>query len=116
MDVFTERIIWVHGPCAGASSEDELVRLSGLGQLLPQNKRILADGGFKGLNFILVPHRRQELVGPDSAAKAALNRDIARRRWKIEAVFSRMKNFMVLTSTYRKPPVGVFSRSRFVQS
>ena len=116
MDVFTERIIWVHGPCAGASSEVELVRLSGLEQLLPQNKRILADGGFKGLNFILVPHRRQELVGPDSAAKAALNRDIARRRWKIEAVFSRMKNFMVLTSTYRKPPVGVFSRSRFVQS
>ena len=43
-----------------------------------------------------------KLEGPDSTAKAALNREIAHRRWKIEAVFIRLKNFMVLTSTYRQ--------------
>ena len=54
--------------------------------------------------------RADELVGPEEPARRLLNREMDSRRWRIEAVFSRLKNFAVL----RHPFLHKLSRHRLV--
>ena len=94
----TDRIIFVYGPCTGATHEMVMTKASGLLRAIPPGFRILADGGFCGDGAIIVPYRRQDA---DTADKLVHNRLLASLRWKIEAAFSRLKNFGVLKQVFR---------------
>ena len=95
VELNSEQLVFVFGPCPAAAHEMEMVRTSGLLQLLPPNGKVVADGGFRGEAAIVHPFRAAELNDP---ARVAHNERIKRIRWKIEAVFSRLKSFAILSS------------------
>ena len=77
-----------------------MVRSSGLLDKLPPGKRILADGGFAGEPAkIAIPFRLA--VARRDAAKRSWNRRVSRQRWRVEAAFSRLKRWRVLSECYR---------------
>ena len=98
VELNSEQLVFVFGPCPAAAHEMEMVRTSGLLQLLPPNGKVVADGGFRGEAAIVHPFRAAELNDP---ARVAHNERIKRIRWKIEAVFSRLKSFAILSSVYK---------------
>ena len=80
----------------------ELVRLSGLEDLLPQGAKVFGDPGFKGLPCVLTAFGTDELYheGQRVEGRVQHNKAVHRRRWKTEAVFSRMKNFAILEKRF----------------
>ena len=63
-------------------------------------KKLLADGGFRGEpNYLRTPYPRNSLT-PE---RRQFNKPVSSQRWRIEACFSRLKAWRVLSSRYRHP-------------
>ena len=84
MNTVTERDF---GTCPGVAVEIEMVRASGLLQLLPAGARTVAYKGFRG-----EPRNGRWLT----LAQRDHNRRLQHVRWNIEAVFSRLKGYAAL--------------------
>ena len=68
VELNSEQLVFVFGPCPAAAHEMEMVRTSGLLQLLPPNGKVVADGGFRGEAAIVHPFRAAE-PGPRGAQR-----------------------------------------------
>ena len=75
-----------------------MVRNSRLLNNIPPNRRIVADGGFAGeATKIAIPFKKKEM---NSVKLFLYNKRLYFLRWKIEAVFSRLKSFHILQKRY----------------
>ena len=76
-----------------------MLRKSKLFSKLPAGKKLLCDGGFRGEpQFVETPFRRDHRL---TAAQRAHNRRVSSQRWRVEAVFSRLKSWHILSDRYR---------------
>ena len=82
-----------YGPSKGAASEITLVRQSGLLQLLPSGKKLLADGGFRGEDKQtarpysqpeIEAFRKKNLLQKVREAKQ-FNKNVFSNRWRVKA-------------------------------
>ena len=60
-NTITDQIVFVFGPVSTAVSEVVCVRRSGLLDAIPPNTKIIADGGFRGLEKVAIPYPWREV-------------------------------------------------------
>ena len=86
-------VFFWYGPSKGAASEITLVRQSGLLQLLPSGKKLLADGGFRGEDKQtarpysqpeIEAFRKKNLLQKVREAKQ-FNKNVFSNRWRVKA-------------------------------
>ena len=90
-----QRIYAVHGPYPAGSNNDKIMfQKSGVQQILvAQNKRAIADGGYEGVDGVAIPNRRYH--------SKQTNLYMRRIRARHETVNGRIKNFSILSNTFR---------------
>jgi hypothetical protein len=89
-------LVWVGGPVAGAVHDMTLARKSGVLDLLGENEFILADKGYVGHFCIITPFK-----GELTEAEKAINHFLGSRRWIVEHIIKRIKNFNCLRQKWR---------------
>ena len=82
--------MWVNGPFKCGSFPDLKIFCNDLVHFLDENEKVIADGGY--------PHRRCVSSNELEGSKKVVH---SRRRARHETVNSRLKNFFVLTHTFR---------------
>ena len=85
-------MVFVYGAFLASTAEIAMVRHSVLLKSLPSGCKVIADGGFRGEEKIITPYHREDV---DSDEKRRHNLNIKRVRWRIEAVFSRIKGYNI---------------------
>lgn len=93
-------LVWISGPAPGAMHDAQLSRNSGVLDLIKWDELILADKGYQGLPQVLTPIKKPR--GRDlTADEKEVNYVIGSRRWIVEHVIGRIKNFACLSQPWR---------------
>lgn len=93
LDLFESQIVWIRGPFkAGLSDSHVFQQDGGLGDKIPDGKKIIADNGYQGLEKVSAPNPYDD---------AAVKRFKERARARHETVNSRIKNFRCVSETFR---------------
>ena len=75
-----------------------MLRESGVFPKLPNGKKFMADGGFRGEpRYITHPFPRRNIT-PE---RRLFNKRISNQRWRIESAFRRLKGWKALAGPYR---------------
>jgi hypothetical protein len=90
-----QRLYWVAGPYPAGNNDKQMFRRSGLQEkLVSQGKRAVADGGYNGVEGggVSTPNKQ------DTAATREYKRRVRARH---ESINARVKNFGILSQTFR---------------
>lgn len=94
VDVFRGYVVWTNGPFPAGNSDLQIYRMpEGLKSKIPENKRVIADNGYRGEEQISIPNNQD-----DDLVKAFKSRARARH----ETVNGRIKEFKILDERFRQ--------------
>jgi len=96
----TGKIVWVGGPAPGSVHDISMTRIFGVLEKLLRGEVILGDKGYVGEFQIMTPIKpgRREKLNDD---EKTLNHFLGSRRWIVEHLIGRLKNFKCLSEKWR---------------
>jgi DDE superfamily endonuclease len=98
ISIFTSKLVWMNGPFRGGKHDMTIFRDDGLkDKLQASGKLAIADGGYKSSD----PDESMILAVPSKMDSRELSEFKARARCRHESFNGRIKNFSVLTGTFR---------------
>lgn len=90
------RLVWIGGPVPGSVHDMRLMYLANiLKGILPQ-ELILGDKGYIGNWNIVTPFKK-----PETVEKEEISEFLSSKRWIVEHVLGRFKNFKCLSTQWR---------------
>jgi DDE superfamily endonuclease len=100
----TGEILGIHGPEKGPTADCKIYVKSGLANFLNNvNEFCLADKGYVGNDRAIHPHKKKkgQKNVPFNDEEKAFNKDVSHFRIKVENVNSFLKDWAILSNTYR---------------
>jgi len=97
VSVFRSKIVWINGPFRGAEHDLTMMRGGRLMELIAEGKKGIADRGY----VTSVPEEKAKLSFPNAYDPKELNKFKSRARLRQETLNGRLKNFNVLSETFR---------------
>ncbi len=91
IDLASDQCVWWNGPFPASVSENHAVQPLLAQMRLHPEKRVLADGAFTCFPECITPFNKAQSQG--NRVRRQHNRAVSSRRWKVEAMFGRMKRF-----------------------
>ena len=98
--IYEDKIVWVNGPFRGGKHDLTIFREDGLKDRMPEGKMAVLDRGYKTSK----PDEVGVLATPQLGDDPQLHRFMSRVRCQTETVMGRLKNFKILSETYRHGP------------
>lgn len=93
------KVCSVFGPVPASVHDSVMFERSGVGgKLEGLGKKCLADGGYAGGHNLVIPYARRRRL---EAREQQHNYTLSTCRWQVETFFSRMKNFLALSTPWR---------------
>ena len=107
-------VVGISKPHPGARHDFEIRKQE---KPIPEKCRIWADSGYQGLQNlhpnVSIPFKSSKLKGLTSFEKQ-FNRELSRKRVKVENVLGDMKRFKILQERYRNPRESYGNKTKII--